>query len=381
MTPEADGDPQVNEDGQVATTSQSIARQRLQAVVAAALTNRRRAVLISGGVVLAICLLVLIGFNLFRSTPRVTLYTVHTTLLHTTIGGGGLVYPAQTLDVAYPISAQVTKVNVQVGQMVQPGQSLVTLDSAALTSRLSEAYSEWQIAVIYVSTLQAQGSSAKQIAGAEQQAAIAKSRYDTLFSQINSTAFNKGNIVSTFTGVVTDINVTSGSYFNSNATLMTIEDQSNLIVRAELPLDQANQIKTGQPAEVVSDSRPNQPVTGTVTAIIPSLSHQGNSTFMAWITVPNSSQALFTNESVYVRVNGQQTLPTVPELAVVNPNSDSIVYVFDHGIARATHVVVGARDGDKFGIISGLQPGQQVVLVGQQQLTDNQQVIVSAVQP
>lgn len=376
---EPDDSPPMNDDE--ITASWADMQQRLRTVVLAARAHRRRTLLIGAGVVVGVVLLSLLGAKLLRREPRVTLYTVQATMVHTTIGGGGLVYPAQSLNVAYPVSAQVTKINVQVGQVVQPGETLLTLDSAALTAQLSQAYSQWQIAQGFVNTLQSQGASTTQIAGAAQQAAIAKSRYDTLYSQINSTSFNKGNIVSTFAGVVTDINVTAGGYFNANTPLMTIEDQSSLVVRAELPLDQVAQLKTGAQAQVVSDARSNQPVAGTVTAIIPSLSHSGNSTFEAWITVRNVSQLLFTNESVYVRVTGEQLLPTVPELAVVNPDSDSIVYVYDHGKARAAHVVVGARDGDRLGITSGLQAGQQVVLVGQQQLTDNQPVIVSAVQP
>jgi RND family efflux transporter MFP subunit len=345
------------------------------------LTHRKIALAGMTFLVLLMIGLPVLVVRLVGSTPHVTVYTVHNQTLTSYVGGGGLAYPVQSLDIAYPVSAQVIQVNVQIGQTVQPGQPLLTLDSAGLTAQLQQAYAEWQTAQQYLNNLISSGASPAQIAAARQQAEVAKSRYDTLNAQLNSPSFNHGNVIAPFAGVVTAVNVTPGTLFKANATLLTLEDVSTIIVRAQFPLEQRAQVQPGASVEIDPASIPDQHFTGKVTAINPALSNAGSATFETWITVPNPDRALFTGETVYARVRGVQVLPTVPELAVINPESDSIVFVYAAGKAHLRHVVVGARDGDRFGIISGLQPGDKVILVGQYELSDNEPVIVTATQP
>jgi membrane fusion protein, multidrug efflux system len=329
--------------------------------------------------VLVIALPVL-AVQVLGGPPHVTVYSVRYQALTSYVGGGGLTYPVQSLDIAYPVSAQVIDVDVQIGEAVQPGQPLLTLDSAGLTAQLQQAYDEWQTAQSYLDTLINTHAPSTQIAAAQQQAAVAKSRYDTLKAQINSPSFNHGSIVAPFAGVVTQIAVSPGTLFRANTTLLTLQDVSTIIVRAQFPLEQRSQVQVGESVEIDPASIPNQHFSGKVTAVNPALSNSGSATFEAWITVPNPSQALFTGETVYARVHGEQVLPTVPELSVINPESDSIVFLYVNGSAHIQHVVVGARDGDLFGIISGLNDGDEVILVGQHKLSDGEPVIVSAIQ-
>jgi multidrug efflux pump subunit AcrA (membrane-fusion protein) len=108
--------------------------------------------------------------------------------------------------------------------------------------------------------------------------------------------------------------------------------------------------------------------------VVPALSDAGSDTFEVWITVPNKAHLLFTGQSVYARLMSHQKMITVPELAVVNRDSDSIIFVYSGGRAHLRHVLIGARDGDRIGIVNGLQEGDQVVLIGQHQLTDGSRV-------
>lgn len=316
-----------------------------------------------------------------KSTPKVTLYTVQSASLHTFVGGGGLTYPVQSLNIVYPVSARVTQVSVQVGQSVVAGQTLITLDSAALDRVLQDSYSRWQNAQSYLNTLTTQAVPAAQLAAAEQAVANAKAAYDSLNALLNSPTYRNGKILAPFAGVVTAVNVSADSITSTAATLVTLEDVSNIIVKAQFPLEQRSLVTVGASAQIYPAATPDQAVTGKIATINPVLSSAGSSTFEAWVNVPNTDLRLFSSESVYVRVQTQQQLPTVPELAVVNPDADSIAFVYSNGRAHLRHVVVGVRDGDQFGISNGLQPGDQVILVGQYQLTDNERVTVTRTEP
>lgn len=339
-------------------------------------------------VVIALALLVVVGVGavlasgrLPGGTARVTVYTVHSDTLTSSLGGGGLTFANQSLNVSYPVSARVVNVNVQVGQSVNSGDTLLTLDNADLTFQLQQAEAAWQAAESYLNTLYATpGTSPATIAYAQQLAEAAKGRYDALNAQLNSPAYSKGNILAPFAGVVTAVNVTSGSIAAPNGTLVTLQDESAIIVKAQFPLEQRGQIQVGQDAQVDPVATSGQTLPGKVIAINPQLTNNGSGTFEVWITVQNADQQLFTGETVYARVTTQQTMLTIPELAVVNPDSDSIVFLYAQGRAHIRHVVIGARDGDRFGIVTGLQEGDQVILVGQHQLTDNQPVQVTGKQ-
>ncbi|HUY78806.1 MAG TPA: efflux RND transporter periplasmic adaptor subunit [Ktedonobacterales bacterium] len=347
--------------------------------------NARRRLLTRIGISAAVVLVLIAGIaygaqKFLNPTPKVQLYVVKNQELTSFVGGGGLTYPAQALDIIYPVSATVETVNVQVGQAVKSGQALITLNSADLTSQLQQALASYQAAQNYLSSLYASGASASLIAQAQSQVTTAKGRYDALNAQLSSSTYSNGNIIAPFAGVITAINVVPGSTAPANSALLTLQNESSVVVRVQLPLEQRAQVQVGQNAEVDPDATPSETFPGLVSVINPALTNVGSDTFEVWITVSNPNLQLLVGESIYARISVTETLPVVPELSVINPDSDSLVFVYSHGRAHARSVIVGVRDLDRFGIVSGLTPGEQVILVGQYQLSDNEPVKVTGIQ-
>jgi len=337
------------------------------------------------GLVVAIVLVLIGGIaygaqKFLNPTPKVQLFVVSNQTLTANVGGGGLTYPAQALDIIYPVSATVENVNVQVGQAVHAGQALVTLNSADLTSQLQQALAAYQAAQNYLSSLYASGATAALIAQAQSQVTTAKGRYDALNAQLNSSTYSNGNIIAPFAGVVTAINVVPGSTAPADTALLTLQDESSVVVRVQLPLEQRAQVQVGQSAEVDPDATPGAAFSGLVSVINPALTNVGSDTFEVWITVANPNLQLLVGESVYARISVTETLPVVPELSVINPDSDSLVFVYSNGRAHLRHITVGVRDLDRFGITTGLNPGEKVILVGGYQLSDNEPVKVTGIQ-
>ncbi|MBF6590336.1 MAG: efflux RND transporter periplasmic adaptor subunit [Ktedonobacterales bacterium] len=339
---------------------------------------RRRKVILGALVLVLALVIALFGIGkLIGSTPRVQLYTAQTQTLTSYVGGGGLTQAVNEQDIAYPVNGQVVSLSVHVGQQVTAGQTLMTLNSADLQQQLQNALVQYQSAQQYVQALLQSGTPYQTIALAQQQEQVAQSLYQTLYAKLHSAEYNNGNIIAKYTGTVTAINVTSSSLFYANQTLITVDDLSSLYVSAQFPLEHRGEVKIGQPAEVDPIATANQTFRGTISGINPNLTTPGSGTFQVLITVPNPSNNLFIGEGVYARVTSQGQYTSVPELAVINPGSDSIVFIYANGRAHLRRVVVGVRDGDRVGITNGLQPGDQVILVGQYQLSDNEPVIVT----
>jgi membrane fusion protein (multidrug efflux system) len=95
------------------------------------------------------------------------------------------------------------------------------------------------------------------------------------------------------------------------------------------------------------------------------------------VRVPNPDGALrpgmFARGAIIVGVRPQ--VVQVPERAVVAATSGPLVFVVKDARAVRTSVVLGEHSGDGFvEITSGLAAGDQVVVEGQEGLSDNQPV-------
>lgn len=383
---EAESLPDVRDESRLAPSAPSLASRsrsiRPRSMLGWPGKHRKATAAICAGLVILAVLISWAAPRLLNPTPVVTVYTVHTQALNTFVAGGGLSYPVQQMNIVYPVSAGILKVNVQVGQPVKKGQVLLTLNSADLQAQLQRAQALVNAAQTYLNgVLQTPNATPAQIGQAESNLQQAQAQYSSLAAQINSPQYSNGNILSPFDGVVTAINATPGTVATSGTTLVSVANLSSIIVKVEFPLDQRALISLNQQADVYPAAAPDQHFVGTISAINPQLTSAGSDTFEVWVTIDNSSGTLFSGESVYARVRTQESLPSVPEVAVVNPDADSVVFLYSNGHAHLQHVVVGVRDGSNFGISSGLQEGDQVILVGQYQLSDNQAVKVRSIEP
>ncbi|KAF1015024.1 MAG: Multidrug resistance protein MdtA [Stenotrophomonas maltophilia] len=92
----------------------------------------------------------------------------------------------------------------------------------------------------------------------------------------------------------------------------------------------------------------------------------------------NADQALFPNQFVNVRLQlGRQQALLIPNAAVQFGSKGNYVHIVDeHSKALRRDVVLGAADGDRVAVRSGLQPGDKVVIEGIDNLHDGAPVEV-----
>jgi RND family efflux transporter MFP subunit len=168
--------------------------------------------------------------------------------------------------------------------------------------------------------------------------------------------------------------------FQANNSLLTIIDASTVVVHAKLPLSYLNMVHTGQEASVAPSALPNLHFSGTISTIIP-LADPQTDTFEVWVSIPNKNMpknsALLPGMSAFVRIQSPATALVVPRLAVLNPDGDATVYVVQNQVAHLRHVQVIGRSVENIYISGGLSPATQIVLVGLDQLQDNQKVHVT----
>ncbi len=295
------------------------------------------------------------------------------------IGGGGLVYAHQQLDMSFPAAERVLDVMVQAGDHVKQNQPLLKLDPTQLNAQVTQASNNVAAAQSYLySVSNSSPYNPITVAQAQQALDIAKNHYNALVAQASSPTLNSGNLISPVNGVVTMVNINPGEVFDANSILLTIMDLSTVTVHAKIPLANLQQIKTGSPVQVTPSALPNISLQGKVVSIIPQADPQTD-TFEVWVSVPNAQQLLLPGMSAFVRIQGQQIAFVVPRMAVLNPDRESSVFIVRNSHAYMQPVHVAGNAPNVFFIDNGLSASDTIILLPLNKLHDGQVVDLTSV--
>ena len=352
---------------------------RLTPVLQPKIGKMRGAVLV---VLVCLLLVTLIGGGLAlwhlrkqaEATPDVTLYHVSAKNVNAEIGGGGIVYPVQRLDIAYPFSEGIISIMVKQGDRVVPNQPLMQLDLTQLKAQILQASNDIVVAQQYLNSVYT-GGTAVDIAKASQDYSLAQNRYSTLVAEASSPTLRNGTLISSIAGIVTDIKVYPGELLDAHHTLITIMDESSVVVHALIPVENLNQVQVKQQVIVTPSALPNSSFTGMVQSVR-LRADTGTNTFEAWISVPNAHGTIIPGMSTFVRILYPVHALIVPRLAVINPGSRPTVFVVRNQIAYLQYVQVQGYVGDTIIIGTGLAANDNVILVGKDQLQNGQSVHV-----
>ncbi len=292
------------------------------------------------------------------------------------IGGGGVTYPYQELNVSYPIAERAINILVKAGDSVKPGQPLIKLDTTQLSAQIAQASNNVAAAQAYLNSVSnAFPYNPFTVAAAQQGLQVAQNKYNALIAQSSSGLLRNGNLISPMQGIVTTININPGQVFAANTILLTVMDQSSIIVRAKIPLESLGQVRPGMPVQVMPSALPNTTMQGTVSSIIPQADPQTD-TFAVWVTVPNPQNMLLAGMSAFVRIQGQLNAFVVPRLAVLNPDHESTVFMIRAGHAYITQVHIVGRSETSVFVDAGLTRGDLILLLPADKVLSNGQAVL-----
>ncbi|MFA7399781.1 MAG: efflux RND transporter periplasmic adaptor subunit [Sideroxydans sp.] len=185
----------------------------------------------------------------------------------------------------------------------------------------------------------------------------------------------QGRIVAPDSGVISAANANVGSMLQPGAELFRIIRKSRLEWRADLTADELMLLRKGMTAEVTVGDRV---LKGSIRAISPSVNAQTRYGY-ALVTLPNSKGVI---AGAYARgiidiSGGKRTLATLPQSAVMQRGSKTYVLQVgpDNKVSEHT-VTIGQRVGDRVEIKQGLKANEPVVESGGAFLTEGDTVQV-----
>lgn len=173
-------------------------------------------------------------------------------------------------------------------------------------------------------------------------------------------------------GVVVDLAVKEGQYVKTGSTLMRIADLSNVWVtlrafQSDLPL-----IKPGQEVMFTTTALPGESFPGKVVFVDPVLDPK---TMTAGVRAVASNEEgslrpdMFVSGEIFVPIDTDGADPLViPATAPMLTGKRAVVYVRlpggDEPVFEGRDVALGARAGDSYVVLSGLEEGELVVVNG-----------------
>lgn len=177
-----------------------------------------------------------------------------------------------------------------------------------------------------------------------------------------------------FSGIVGDVPVHLGDYVSPTTVLTTVDENADLEAYIYIPTERASSVRLGLPVQIL-DTAGKVLVDSTISFLSPQVDN-GLQSILAKAEIPHSTGiVLRTQQLVKARVTWS-TKPTavVPVLAVSLVGGQSFVFVAepkgDGYVAHQVPVVLGETVGNTYPIVSGIKPGDRVILSGLQFLQE-----------
>ena len=233
---------------------------------------------------------------------------------------------------------------------------------------LVQAQAQAETAQKHLNSLEKAGEAA-QLASSEAQANAAKAHYESSAAQSSY-----GEVRSPISGVVADRGVNVGDVPSSGAALFSIVDISHIVARANVPVNEASSLRTGQTATIQG---PAGDIDGKVTVVSPTVD-TNTTTVQVWVEAANPGEALKLGTTVHVSIEAGD-IPNaviVPASALLpsDEGGDQVMVAMPDNTAQARKVEVGVRNGDNVQILSGVKPGENVITSGGLGLDDKAKI-------
>ena len=298
--------------------------------------------------------------------------------------------------VATRIAERVHKMQVQVGDRVEKGDVLVELASDRLDS---------QIQILNADLIRMESQLAKEIANnrkmkqthkrilalrtssafrkdreedSERDLEISKemvirAKADILQSKaklkMGKIALQDANIKAPYPGVVLKQHTLPGNYVRIGDPIITLLNDTDLEIEVDVPSIRALDLKPY--TNVKANLQNGLSFNAVIRAIIPQENSQTRAVAVR-LTAKDGpfKQGIAGNQSVKLKlpIGDNANVVTVHKDAVLIKNGKKIVFVFKKGIANMQTTKLGRAVGNRFEVLAGLQPGDLVVVRGNERL-------------
>lgn len=274
------------------------------------------------------------------------------------------------------IEGKVKSVLFKSGEKVSKGDVLIILEDDVYAARQKEAESKvslWKGKYERAHTLyERKAGTLKEKDESYHQLHISEAELQLARSQKRKTV-----IKAPFDGYIGFKDISPGSYVKPGEDLVVLDDFDPVKVEFRLAETLLDRISVGKEVQVEVEGFPDSIYPATIEAIDSNIDPMGHN-IRVRATLSNKEDLFKPGLFVKVKLllSSHENVIMIPETALESRGNQEFVYVVDQGLARYTPVRPGGRNGEKVEILSGLQPGQIVIVAGQMKVQDRFPVMV-----
>ncbi|MBN1292747.1 MAG: efflux RND transporter periplasmic adaptor subunit [Candidatus Latescibacteria bacterium] len=314
----------------------------------------------------------------FTKVTNVEIYTVVSSSFEDYITLPVVVKPNKEVNLGLTSGGKVTKIYVDKGDRVSNGMTLLETDDVLLKAVYDQAKAnlDYQKTEFERSTkLLNDGTITEaQYDGAKLQLATAQSSFDMAKKQ-----FEDSTLKAPFAGLVTVKNVEVGDILSPGSPAFRIIDMSQVKVQAGIPEKHIVLFKEGNTVSIRLDAIPEKVFNGRINYISPEASTSVR-TFLAEINIHNSEGLIragtMGNAQILRQIHANAIM--IPLNALVESQKGRSVFVArDDKTAEERTVQIGSANDTMIRIINGINPGDRVIVKGQQDLVTGEKINVT----
>lgn len=256
------------------------------------------------------------------------------------------------------------------GQPVAKGDRMFSIEASVLEAEANEARATAEQS-------EAAYNRARELIGDKLISATdfdtARANYNVGMARLASSEarLNRTVIRAPFDGFAGLRRINIGDYATVGQELVDVVRLDPLRVEFSVPETLLAQLAVGQSVAVSVGAYPGEAFPGTVTAISPQVDVTGHSVLLR-AELPNADlrlrPGLFAQVAITLAEKPNALL--VPEQAIWPIGNDKTIFVVEDGKARQRTVTLGQREPGYVEIVSGLEPGDEVVTAGQMKIFD-----------
>ena len=284
------------------------------------------------------------------------------------------------------IDGQITRIFVKSGDRIAAGTPLLQIDPRRQQAAVSSQEAERAAKEASVTYARSREQRAKELfsAGAisKEELEQAETALRTVEAELRSTEaqvqerqvqLRYFSVLAPTTGIVGDVPVRVGNQVTPDTLLTTIEENETLEVYVSVPLERAGDLKEGLPVQLLTAD--GTALASTTISFISSRVDDQTQSVLVKGLVENRNRALRSSQFVRARIvwRSEKGL-LIPVVAVTRVNGQYFGYVAEDTsgglVARQRPLKLGHIVGDDYAVLSGLQPGDRVIVSGIQKLAD-----------
>lgn len=269
--------------------------------------------------------------------------------------------PEKAVDILAKTAGEVRELLVEEGDVVESGRVLCMLEDDSQRIEVEEARinrDQQEREFARIESMHTENLiSDKEYSDAKHLYEVAVNKLEAAQLRLEHTL-----VRAPFSGVITKRLIDLGENVSVGARLFEIVDTTPLLIRMYLPESEMRDIHVGQDVTITPDSHPDRRLIGTIVRIAPEVDTR---TGTVKVTAEASGDAMPGSFArIKIVTDTRKGSLTIPRRGIISDAGELFSYVVEADTVRKSRVRIGYQDEDYAEVLSGVELGDSVVVVG-----------------